>query len=98
MAKKTRMNTNEAISRFISGIEEPETEKENIKEDTKVEKKETKKQERTRPYIQSGGYQQRAYYITDEQYKNLKILAVKKDTDTSSLVREALNQFLAKNI
>lgn len=98
MAKKTRMNTNEAINRFISGIEEPETENENIKEDIKVEEKEAKKQERTRPYIQSGGYQQRAYYITDEQYKDLKILAVKKDTDASSLVREALNQFLAKNI
>ena len=98
MAKKTRMNTNEAINRFISGIEEPETENENIKKDIKEEEKEIQKQERTRPYIQSGGYQQRAYYITDEQYKNLKILAVKNDTDTSSLVREALSQFLAKNI
>ena len=67
MAKKTRMNTNEAINRFISGIEEPETENENIKKDIKEEEKETQKQERTRPYIQSGGYSQRAYYITDEQ-------------------------------
>ena len=40
MAKKTRMNTNEAINRFISGIEEPETENENIKKDIKEEEKE----------------------------------------------------------
>ena len=33
-------------------------------------------------------------YITDEQYRELKILAVENDTDTSSLVREALDQFL----
>ena len=30
---------------------------------------------------------QRAYYITDEQYRELKILAVENDTDTSSLVK-----------
>ena len=53
---------------------------------------------KTRPFIKDGGYSQRAYYITDEQYKELKMLAVENDTDTSSLVREALSQFLEKNI
>ncbi|NMB09144.1 MAG: hypothetical protein GX982_00450, partial [Tissierellia bacterium] len=47
-----------------------------------------------RPFIKDGGYSQRAYYITDEQYRELKILAVENDTDTSSLVREALDNFL----
>lgn len=36
---------------------------------------------------------QRGYYITDEQYKKIKLLAVEKDTDTSSIVREAIDKY-----
>ena len=71
--------------------EEKENEVEEKKIEIKTEKKEVKK---TRPFIKDGGYSQRAYYITDEQYRELKILAVENDTDTSSLVREALDNFL----
>ncbi len=95
MSKKSRINTQEIASRFISSIpnEEKENEVEEKKIEIKTEKKEVKK---TRPFIKDGGYSQRAYYITDEQYRELKILAVENDTDTSSLVREALDQFLNK--
>ena len=97
MSKKSRINTQEIASRFISSIpnEEIENDVTEKKFEIKTEKKEIKK---TRPFIKDGGYSQRAYYITDEQYKRLKILAVENDTDTSSLVREALSQFLEKNI
>ena len=94
MSKKSRINTQEIASRFISSIpNEKENEVEEKRVDIKTEKKEVKK---TRPFIKDGGYSQRAYYITDEQYRELKILAVENDTDTSSLVREALDQFLNK--
>ena len=94
MSKKSRINTQEIASRFISSIpNEKENEVEEKRVEIKTEKKEVKK---TRPFIKDGGYSQRAYYITDEQYRELKILAVENDTDTSSLVREALDQFLNK--
>ncbi|HHY08912.1 MAG TPA: hypothetical protein GX530_10465 [Corynebacteriales bacterium] len=94
MSKKSRINTQEIASRFISSIpNERENEVEEKRVEIKTEKKEVKK---TRPFIKDGGYSQRAYYITDEQYRELKILAVENDTDTSSLVREALDQFLNK--
>ncbi len=95
MSKKSRINTQEIASRFISSIpnEDIEDEVEEKKIEIKSENKEVKK---TRPFIKDGGYSQRAYYITDEQYRKLKILAVENDTDTSSLVREALDQFLNK--
>ncbi len=94
MSKKSRINTQEIASRFISSIpNERENEVEEKRVEIKTEKKEVKK---TRPFIKDGGYSQRAYYITDEQYRKLKILAVENDTDTSSLVREALDQFLNK--
>lgn len=93
MSKKSRINTQEIASRFISSIpnEDIEDEVEEKKIEIKSENKEVKK---TRPFIKDGGYSQRAYYITDEQYKKLKIIAVENDTDTSSLVREALDNFL----
>lgn len=93
MSKKSRINTQEIASRFISSIpnEDIEDEVEEKKIEIKSENKEVKK---TRPFIKDGGYFQRAYYITDEQYKKLKIIAVENDTDTSSLVREALDNFL----
>ena len=93
MSKKSRINTQEIASRFISSI--PNEEKENEVEEKKIEIKTKKKEvKKTRPFIKDGGYSQRAYYITDEQYRKLKILAVENDTDTSSLVREALDNFL----
>lgn len=56
------------------------------------EKLETKQK---RPSTKSG-LVQRAYYIKDEQYKALKLIAIEKETDTSSLVREALDTYIKK--
>ncbi len=92
---RTRIDRKNTAERFLSNIQD---DRQDVKEENtniNIEKKEVKK---TRPFIKDGGYSQRAYYITDEQYKRLKILAVENDTDTSSLVREALSQFLEKNI
>ena len=85
------MDRNKTAERFLSSIQD---DMQDVKEEStniNIKKEEVKK---TRPFIKDGGYSQRAYYITDEQYKKLKILAVEKDTDTSSLVREALDNFL----
>lgn len=49
----------------------------------------------TRPTTKTG-LTQRAYYITEEQYKTLKFMAVEKSTDTSSIVREALDSYFTK--
>ena len=88
---RTRIDRKNTAERFLSSIQD---DRQDVKEENtniNIEKKEVKK---TRPFIKDGGYSQRAYYITDEQYRELKILAVKNDTDASSLVREALDQFL----
>ncbi len=88
---RTRIDRNKTAERFLSNITEEKQDIREEKKDINIEKREIKK---TRPFIKDGGYSQRAYYITDEQYKELKILAVENDTDTSSLVREALDNFL----
>jgi hypothetical protein len=44
--------------------------------------------------VKKRGLIQRAYYITIEQYRLLKITAAQDETDTSTLVREAIQQFL----
>ena len=57
MSKKSRINTQEIASRFISSIpNEKENEVEEKRVEIKTEKKEGKK---TRPFIKDGGYSQR---------------------------------------
>lgn len=90
---RSRIDRNKTAERFLSNIQDDKQDVKEEKTNINIEKKEVKK---TRPFIKDGGYSQRAYYITDEQYRELKILAVEKSTDTSSLVREALDQFLSK--
>jgi len=91
---KSRMNINETAKKFMSNNDKDEKGEKlvNNKSETKEEK--TKK---SRPFIKDGGYTQRAYYITDEQYTDIKLLAVYRDTDTSSIVREALKEYINKN-
>lgn len=37
---------------------------------------------------------QRSYYITDEQFKAIKIRALEEETNTSKIVRDAINKYL----
>ena len=39
---------------------------------------------------------QKSYYTTQELHKKLKIRAVEEDKDMSSIVREALEEYLTK--
>jgi len=47
-----------------------------------------------RATIKSTGYKQRAYYISDEQYKKIKYIALEQETDASSIVRAALDEYI----
>jgi len=68
------------------------------KTETKTEKEKETEKKATTPTTKAG-LTQRGYYITKEQYKAIKRLAVETDRDTSELVREALDMYLkSKNI
>jgi len=88
---KSRMNINETAKKFMSS-----NDKDDKKEKT-LNKQSDPKSKKSRPFIKDGGYTQRAYYITDEQYTDIKLLAVYRDTDTSSIVREALKEYIKNN-
>ena len=91
---KTRMNINDTAKKFITPSEKEVEEKE---ETIKKQEKTKTKTKNTRPFIKDGGFSQRAYYITEDQYTNIKLLSVVRNTDTSSIVREALKEYLEKN-
>jgi len=91
---KSRMNINETAKKFMSNNDKDEKKEKLV--DNKSENKE-EKTKKSRPFIKDGGYTQRAYYIPDNQYKDIKLLAVYRDTDTSSIVREALKEYINKN-
>jgi hypothetical protein len=38
---------------------------------------------------------QKAYYITKEQYRKLRVLSANRDADMSYLIREMLDKYLA---
>ena len=46
----------------------------------------------TRPTTKTGLIQ-KGYDLTEEQHKKLKMLAAENDTDMSSIIREALDQY-----
>jgi hypothetical protein len=92
---KSRMNINETAKKFMSSNDNDEKKEEKpLTKEVDNKKEKTKK---SRPFIKDGGYTQRAYYITDEQYTDIKLLAVYRDTDTSSIVREALKEYIKNN-
>ncbi|MGO1632870.1 MAG: hypothetical protein ACTHXX_12730 [Staphylococcus equorum] len=87
---RSRINVNETAKKFLS-----EEKKEEKSAKSNGEKKaETKA---TRPNIKNGKYKQRPYYISDEHYQSIRLLSVYRDTDTSSIVREALTDYLKKH-
>jgi len=49
------------------------------------------------PTIKSTGYKLRQYYISEEQYKAIKRLAVERDTNASFIVRTAIDSYLESN-
>ena len=40
---------------------------------------------------------QRGYYLTNDLYKKIKMRAVEQDKDTSSIVREAIEEYFEKH-
>lgn len=87
MAKKSRMNINETAKKFLSNEETKIS-------DTQKDKNEILEIKSNRPQIKEGKYKQRPYYISDKDYQDFKLLAVYRNTDASSLVREALKEYL----
>ena len=84
---KVKFDPNAVIDRFITHTSELTNTNISLHDSININK---------RPIIKKNGCQQRQYYITDEQHKKLKLLAVNNNTDTSSLVRKALEEFLQK--
>jgi len=91
---KSRMNINETAKKFMSSNDKDEKKEKSSNKQSETKEEKTKN---SRPFIKNGGYTQRAYYITDEQYTDIKLLAVYRDTDTSSIVREALKEYIKNN-
>jgi hypothetical protein len=91
---KSRMNINETAKKFMSSNDKDEKKEKSSNKQSETKEEKTKN---SRPFIKDGGYTQRAYYITDEQYTDIKLLAVYRDTDTSSIVREALKEYIKNN-
>ena len=48
----------------------------------------------TRDLAKKRGYMQRSYYITPNQNRIIKLLAAEDGTDTSSIVREAIQDYI----
>jgi len=81
----------DVTKKFLSGLEPAATQPNEIQQEDNTQIKRT-----NRPRIKSSGHAQRSYYISDEAYKKIKQLALDEDRDTSSIVREALDEYLSK--
>lgn len=96
MAGKGKFTAKNAAEEFITKIDvteavEAQTDATIVKpEDSKL----TTQKRQTRPTAKGSGYVQRAYYIPDSMFKKIKMLAVEQDRDASSIVREALEEYL----
>jgi hypothetical protein len=96
MAKK-RLDADEAFKNIMGQSSNAEIKKEEIKAPVKTEaSQESKKEQAKEKLIQT------AFYITAEQHKAMKIKAALKekpeDKDLSSIVRAALDIYLADTI
>lgn len=58
------------------------------------EKQSSDNKEQEKAKISKSGLKQRGYYVTDEQYREIKRLAYERLTDTSFIVREAINEYI----
>lgn len=96
MAKKGGFTAKNAAEEFMTKLDIPETVAAPLSKDSENQtvtvNPPTNRQ--TRPSIKRGGFVQRAYYISNDVFKKIKFLAVEQERDASSIVREALDEYL----
>ena len=93
MARKPNFDPNSAFKSIVGEKEKKEVVSNEAEQSLIIESKATKASNKSTQKLV-----QRAYYITEEQYKALKILAATSDNpnekDISAIIRNALNMYL----
>lgn len=83
---KSRFDVSETAKQFISDIRRKETLP--VTDDSRIE--------RDGLEVEKVKTHQVGFYITEEQNMSIAFVAIKRKTDKSSIVREALNQYIEK--
>lgn len=83
---KSRFDVSETAKQFISDIRRKET----------LPDTDDSRLERDRLEVEKVKTRQVGFYITEEQNMSIAFVAIKRKTDKSSIVREALNQYIEK--
>ena len=86
MMSKSRFDVSETAKQFISDIRRKET----------LPGTDDSRLERDRLEAEKVKTRQVGFYITEEQNRSIAFVAIKRKTDKSSIVREALNQYIEK--
>jgi hypothetical protein len=86
MMSKSRFDVSETAKQFISDIRRKETLP--VTDDSRIE--------RDGLEVEKVKTHQVGFYITEEQNMSIAFVAIKRKTDKSSIVREALNQYIEK--
>jgi hypothetical protein len=86
MMSKSRFDVSETAKQFISDIRRKETLPDT--DDSRLES--------DRLEVEKVKTRQVGFYITEEQNMSIAFVAIKRKTDKSSIVREALNQYIEK--
>ena len=86
MMSKSRFDVSETAKQFISDIRRKET----------LPDTDDSRLERDRLEVEKVKTRQVGFYITEEQNMSIAFVAIKRKTDKSSIVREALNQYIEK--
>ena len=83
---KSRFDVSETAKQFISDIRRKET----------LPDTDDSRLERDRLEVEKVKTRQVGFYITEEQNMSIAFVAIKQKKDKSSIVREALNQYIEK--
>ena len=83
---KSRFDVSATAKHFISDIRRKET----------LPDTDDSRLERDRLEVEKVKTRQVGFYITEEQNMSIAFVAIKRKTDKSSIVREALNQYIEK--
>lgn len=83
---KSRFDVSETAKQFISDIRRKET----------LSGTDDSRLERDGLEVEKVKTRQVGFYITEEQNMSIAFVAIKRKTDKSSIVREALNQYIEK--
>lgn len=89
---KSRIDREKTAEMFLSTSTIRDVENKEKKVELKKEVPEKKKVAQKQD-IEIPKYIQKAYYVTQEQHKSLRLMAVKENENISFLVREALDQY-----